>query len=130
MGRIADRYGAEVSEKVSAFEELSLVQLIVERGTAAVDALPDGIRKSREAVAETIENNVRRLIIDESPINPKALRQDVGAPRRVDRTAQTGGVGLCRIFCTDRRTDRAGEERSSRSGVSGGARHAGQAGVV
>ncbi|MEK7444158.1 MAG: restriction endonuclease subunit R, partial [candidate division NC10 bacterium] len=43
----------------------------VERGAAAVDALPDGIRKNREAVAEAIENNVRRLIIDEQPINPK-----------------------------------------------------------
>jgi type I restriction enzyme R subunit len=29
------------------------------------------IRGDKEAVAETIENNVRRLIIDESPINPK-----------------------------------------------------------
>ena len=32
---------------------------------------PKGIRKNKEAVAETIENNVRKLIIDESPINPK-----------------------------------------------------------
>ena len=33
--------------------------------------LPKGIRENKEAVAETIENNVRRLIIDEQPINPK-----------------------------------------------------------
>jgi type I restriction enzyme R subunit len=72
MRHLIDTYiQAEISEKVSAFDDLSLVQLIVERGAAAVDALPDGIRKNREAVAETIENNVRRLIIDESPINPK-----------------------------------------------------------
>ena len=32
---------------------------------------PKGIRKNKEAVAETIENNVRKLIIDEQPINPK-----------------------------------------------------------
>jgi type I restriction enzyme R subunit len=32
--------------------------------------LPKGIRKSEEAVAETIENNVRRLIIDETPVDP------------------------------------------------------------
>jgi type I restriction enzyme R subunit len=50
---------------------MSLIQLIVERGAAAVDALPDGIRKNKEAVAEAIENNVRKLIIDEQPINPK-----------------------------------------------------------
>jgi len=34
-------------------------------------ALPEGIKKNKAAVAETIENNVRKLIIDESPINPK-----------------------------------------------------------
>lgn len=34
-------------------------------------ALPEGIRKNEEAVAEAIENNVRKLIIDEQPINPK-----------------------------------------------------------
>jgi type I restriction enzyme R subunit len=50
---------------------MSLIQLIVERGAGAVDALPQGIRKNQEAVAETIENNVRKLIIDEQPINPK-----------------------------------------------------------
>ena len=62
---------AEESEKVSAFDDMSLIELIVERGVDAVDALPRNIRKSREAVAEVIENNVRRLIIDEQPINPK-----------------------------------------------------------
>lgn len=62
---------AEDSEKISAFDDMSLIQLIVERGIGAVDALPKGIRESQEAVAETIENNVRKLIIDESPINPK-----------------------------------------------------------
>ena len=36
-----------------------------------LSALPKGIRESQEAVAETIENNVRKLIIDETPINPK-----------------------------------------------------------
>ena len=47
------------------------MQLIVERGADAVDSLPPGIRENKEAVAETIENNVRKLIIDEQPINPK-----------------------------------------------------------
>jgi type I restriction enzyme R subunit len=61
----------ETPEKISAFDDLSLVELIVERGVDAVKALPEGIRENRDAVAETIENNVRRLIIDDSPINPK-----------------------------------------------------------
>jgi type I restriction enzyme R subunit len=72
MRHLIDTYiRAEESEKVSAFDDVSLVQLIVERGAAAVDVLPDGIRKNKEAVAEAIENNVRKLIIDEQPINPK-----------------------------------------------------------
>jgi type I restriction enzyme R subunit len=72
MRHLIDTYiRAEESEKVSAFDDLSLIQLIIERGPEAVEMLPDGIRKDKEAVAETIENNVRRLIIDESPINPK-----------------------------------------------------------
>ncbi|MCX6913449.1 MAG: HsdR family type I site-specific deoxyribonuclease, partial [Verrucomicrobia bacterium] len=72
MRHLIDTYiRAEESEKVSAFDDLSLVQLIVERGADAVNSLPEGIRKNKEAVAEAIENNVRRLIIDEQPINPK-----------------------------------------------------------
>jgi type I restriction enzyme R subunit len=50
---------------------LTLVQLIVERGEHALEALPKGLRENREAMAETIENNVRRLIIDEMAVNPK-----------------------------------------------------------
>ena len=72
MRHLLDTYiRAEESEKLSEFDDLTLVQLIVERGEAAVDALPDGIRKNREAAAETIENNIRRLIIDEMAVNPK-----------------------------------------------------------
>ncbi len=72
MRHLIDTYiRAEESEKISAFDDLSLIQLIVERGADAVKALPKGIRENKEAVAETIENNLRRVIIDEQPINPK-----------------------------------------------------------
>lgn len=72
MRHLIDTYiRAEDSEVISAFDDLSLIQLIVERGAGAIDALPKDIRESKEAVAETIENNVRKLIIDEHPINPK-----------------------------------------------------------
>jgi type I restriction enzyme R subunit len=72
MRHLLDTYiRAEESEKVSAFDDLSLVQMIVERGEQAIESLPTDIRKNREAVAETIENNVRRLIIDEMAINPR-----------------------------------------------------------
>jgi type I restriction enzyme R subunit len=72
MRHLLDTYiRAEGSEKISAFDDLSLVQLVVERGAAFVDALPPGIASKQEAVAETIENNLRKVIIDEQPINPK-----------------------------------------------------------
>jgi type I restriction enzyme, R subunit len=72
MRHLLDTYiRAEESEKLSAFDDMTLVQLIVERGAKAVDVLPDGIRRNEGAVAETIENNVRRLIIDEMAVNPK-----------------------------------------------------------
>src|SRR5262245_2169867 len=72
MRHLIDTYiRAEESEKISAFDDISLVQLIVERGADAVNSLPKGLRGNKEAVAETIENNVRKLIIDEQPINPK-----------------------------------------------------------
>lgn len=62
---------ADDSEKISGFDDLSLVQLIVKRGTDAIKELPAGIRKNKNAVAETIENNVRKIITDEQPMNPK-----------------------------------------------------------
>ena len=72
MRHLLDTYiRAEESEALTAFDDLTLVQLIVERGEAAADTLPEGIRKNPEAMAETIENNVRRLIIDEMAVNPK-----------------------------------------------------------
>ena len=72
MRHLLDTYiRAEESVKISAFDDLFLIQLIIDRGTDAVDHLPENIRKNPEAVTETIENNVRKLITDESPINPK-----------------------------------------------------------
>ena len=73
MRHLIDTYiRADESVKVSEFDDLSLIQLIVDRGgAAAIEALPPEIRKNQNAAAETIENNVRKLIIDEFPINPK-----------------------------------------------------------
>lgn len=71
MRHLIDTYiTADDSKVISAFDDMSLIQLIVERGPEAIDALPKSIRTSEEAVAETIENNVRKLIINESPIDP------------------------------------------------------------
>lgn len=61
---------AEPSETVATLGQ-GLVQLIVERGAGALESLPEGIRKNKEAVAETIINNVRKTIVDERALNPK-----------------------------------------------------------
>jgi type I restriction enzyme R subunit len=72
MRALMDRYiSASESEKLSAFDDKSLVDLIVEKGPDAINSLPDAVTKSEVAVAEIIENNVRKLITDEMPTNPK-----------------------------------------------------------
>lgn len=71
MRYLIDTYiRAEDSEKISAFDDLNLIQLIVERGPDAVETLPERVKQNEVSVAETIENNVRKLIINESPVDP------------------------------------------------------------
>ncbi|MEV5389206.1 type I restriction endonuclease subunit R [Nocardia farcinica] len=62
---------AGASEVVSSFEDTGLIDLIVKLGAGAIDKLPAGIKKDPEAVAETITNNMRKVIIDEHALNPK-----------------------------------------------------------
>jgi len=72
MHTLMDRYiTASESEKLSVFDDKSLVELMAEKGVDALDSLPDAVKQSEEAIAETIENNVRKLITDEMPTNPK-----------------------------------------------------------
>ncbi|MBM7502938.1 type I restriction endonuclease subunit R [Agromyces aurantiacus] len=71
MRALLDTYiQADPSETVATFEK-GLVELIVERGPDALDTLPEGIKRNKEAAAETIINNVRKTIIDEHAMNPK-----------------------------------------------------------
>jgi type I restriction enzyme R subunit len=71
MRHLIDSYiAAEESEKVSAFDDFSLVELLVKDGQSALDKLPKSIRGDKKAMAETIENNLRRVITEENPTNP------------------------------------------------------------
>src|SRR5260370_30067666 len=71
MRHLIDTYiRAEESKKISAFDDKTLIQLIVEQGVDGLKDFPQGIASSKEAMAETIENNLRRVIIEEMPINP------------------------------------------------------------
>ncbi|PID27971.1 MAG: restriction endonuclease subunit R [Candidatus Cloacimonadota bacterium] len=71
MRHLIDSYlGAEESKTLSKFDDLTLVELIVGQGKNALDNLPPNIRKNKESMAETIENNLRKVIIEEKPTNP------------------------------------------------------------
>ena len=62
---------ADDSQRIDPFENQSLLDLIINSGMAeAISKLPAGIRNSQEAVAETIQNNVRQKIIREHLIDP------------------------------------------------------------
>ncbi len=71
MRYLIDSYiGAEESRVLSKFDDLSLVELLVKKGKDALKDLPRNIQNDQDAVSETIENNLRKVIIEESPTNP------------------------------------------------------------
>lgn len=71
MRHLIDSYiGAEESRMLANFDDLSLVELLVEKGKDAIKGLPENIKRNKTAMAETIENNLRKVIIEESPTNP------------------------------------------------------------
>ncbi len=72
MRHLLDTYIKAVdSEVIADFEELGLIDLIVQRGDAALENTPLAMMSSEESMAETIENNMRKVIIDEKQVNPK-----------------------------------------------------------
>ncbi len=72
MRQLLDMYiRADDSETLMDFEEFGLIDLVVNNDDKGLDSLPKDIRKNEEAMAEAIENNVRKTIVDENPVNPK-----------------------------------------------------------
>ena len=72
MRHLIDNYiQADEPQNISPFGDLSLIDLIVKTGIAdAISSLPKGIKGNQDAVAETIENNVRSKIIKDHLIDP------------------------------------------------------------
>jgi type I restriction enzyme, R subunit len=72
MRQLLDMYlSADPSRTISDFGDATLLQIIVEKGLEeAIEKLPQAIRKNKNAVAETLEANMRKVIIQEMPINP------------------------------------------------------------
>jgi len=72
MRHLLDTYiRAEESEVIADFEELGLIDMIVKNGIGAVDSMATMMSANEETMAETIENNMRKVIIDEQAVNPK-----------------------------------------------------------
>jgi type I restriction enzyme R subunit len=72
MRHMIDTYiQAEDSRRIDPFGDQSLLDIMIKSGIfEAIKNLPEGIRGSKEAVAETIENNVRIKIIKDHLIDP------------------------------------------------------------
>ena len=72
MRQMLDMYlTADPSRVLSNFGDATLLKLIVENGIeGAMDKMPPNIKKNPAAMSETIENNMRRTIIQEMPVNP------------------------------------------------------------
>jgi len=90
MRHLIDTYiEADEPRKISPFDGLSLLDLIVKTGIAeAINNMPEGIKSNQGAIAETIENNVRRKIIKEHLNDPayydkmSALLDEIIAARK------------------------------------------------
>ena len=72
MRHLIDTYiKADLPKQIAPFAGIPLLDLIVKSGIAdAINSLPKGIRNSKEAVAETIANNVRSKIVKDHLNDP------------------------------------------------------------
>jgi type I restriction enzyme, R subunit len=90
MRHLIDTYiEADEPRKISPFDNMGLLELIVKTGIADAIALQlGGLKGNRNAIAETIENNVRRKILKEHLSDPayyekmSALLDEIIAARK------------------------------------------------
>ena len=87
MRHLIDTYiEADEPRKISPFDNMSLLDLIVKTGIAnAIATQLGGMKGNKEAIAETIENNVRSKIIKEHLNDPAFYESHVGAAGRDHR---------------------------------------------
>ncbi len=72
MRYLIDSYiQADESKVLASFQDTTLLELIAVEGLKkAIESLPSAIGHNKEALAETIENNIRKLIIEKRDVNP------------------------------------------------------------
>ena len=98
MRHLIDTYiEADEPRKISPFDDVGLLDLIVKTGIAAAIAERlSGLKGNKEAIAETIENNVRSKILKEQMNDPafyetmSALLDEVIAARKAKAIAYEG----------------------------------------
>lgn len=95
MRHLIDTYiQAEDSRRIDPFGDQSLLDIMINSGIAiAIKNLPEGIRSSKEAVAETIENNVRVKIIKDHLIDPAYFDEMSKLLSEIVRERKANAVG-------------------------------------
>lgn len=72
MRHLIDTYlSADPSRVLTSFGGATLVELLVDNGISALKDMPSSTPKEQEAVAETIENNIGKEIVERTQSNPK-----------------------------------------------------------
>ena len=72
MRHLIDTYlSADPSRVLTSFGGATLVELLVDNGISALKDMPAATPKEQEAVAETIENNIGKEIVERTQSNPK-----------------------------------------------------------
>lgn len=72
MRHLIDTYlSADPSRVLTSFGGATLVELLVDNGISTLKDMPASTPKEQEAVAETIENNIGKEIVERTQSNPK-----------------------------------------------------------
>src|SRR2546428_9866338 len=94
MRHLIDTYiEADEPRKISPFDNMGLLELIVKTGIAnAIATQLGGMKGNRNAIAETIENNVRRKIIKEHLNDPAYYEKTSALPDEIITARQAKAI--------------------------------------
>ena len=72
MRHLLDSYiEAKDSKPLAQFHEMGVLGILMQQGAKGAEEIQKAVGGSRSAAAETIENNIRKKIIEEQAVNPK-----------------------------------------------------------
>ena len=122
MRHLIDTYiEADEPRKISPFDNMGLLELIVKTGIAdAIAAQLGGLKGNKNAIAETIENNVRRKIIKEHLSDPAYYEKMSALLDEIIAARKAKAIEYEEYLEADRGT---GEERSRRASARTRPRH-------